>query len=92
MINALKSDELVKRVGGPFRLTALVHRRLRELVEGARPLVEPRDKTLVEIAVEEIDQGKIVIDYEKSEGIHQISEDGLVENDDISNTKIEEDL
>ncbi len=41
MIEALKSEELIRKVGGQFKLTALIQRRLRELViDGARPLVE----------------------------------------------------
>lgn len=69
MIKALKNDELVKRIGGQFRLSALVQRRLKELVEGARPLVEPKGKTFIEIAIEEIDEGKIAIDYDQTEGL-----------------------
>ena len=69
MIEILKSDELAKRVGGTFRLTALIQRRLKELIEGARPLVNPTGKNLVEIAVHEIMEEKVIIDYEKSEGI-----------------------
>jgi len=69
MIEALKSDELVKKIGGPFRLTALLQRRLKELIEGARPLVETDGKTLIEIAVAEISEGKVIIDYEKSTGM-----------------------
>ena len=64
MINALKSDELIKKVGGPFRLTALVQRRLKELIEGARPLVSTEGKNLIQVAVEEIAENKIAIDYE----------------------------
>ncbi len=66
MIDALKSDEVVKKVGGQFRLTALVQRRLKELIEGARPLVEVEGKTLVEITIEEILRDKITIDYERT--------------------------
>jgi len=66
MIEALKSDEVVKKVGGQFRLTALVQRRLKELIEGARPLVEVEGKTLVEITIEEILRDKIAIDYERT--------------------------
>ena len=69
MIEALKNDELIKRVGGAFRLTALVQRRLKELIEGARPMIDTQGKTLVEVAVEEIAEGKVVIDYERSEGL-----------------------
>ena len=66
MIDALKSDEVVKKVGGQFRLTALVQRRLKELIEGARPLVETEGKTLIEIAILEILQDKIAIDYDRT--------------------------
>ena len=69
MIEALKDDELVKRVGGMFRLTALIQRRLKELIEGSRPLVDGHGKTVVEIAIQEIYEGKVVIDYEKSDSI-----------------------
>jgi len=67
MIEAIKDDELAKKVGGVFRLTALVQRRLKELIEGSRPLVDPQGKNLVEIAIQEIDEGKVIIDYEKTE-------------------------
>jgi DNA-directed RNA polymerase subunit omega len=68
MIEALKNDALVKRIGGAFRLTALVQRRLKELVEGSRPLIETTpEMTLVEIAVGEIMQEKIAIDYPHSD-------------------------
>jgi len=66
MIQALKSDKLVRQVGGSFRLTALIQRRLKELIDGARPMVDPHGKTYVEIAIAEIDAGKIKIDYEKT--------------------------
>ena len=40
MIEALKSDEIVNKVGGRFKLTALIQKRMLELMDGARPLVE----------------------------------------------------
>jgi len=67
MIEALKSEKLVKNVGGPFRLTALIQRRLKELIEGARPLVDTQGKNMVEIAIQEVAEGKVVIDYDKCE-------------------------
>lgn len=66
MIEALKSDEIVNKVGGRFKLTALIQRRMLELMDGARPLVEPDDMTDLEIVVQEILQDKIAIDYEES--------------------------
>ncbi len=67
MIEALKSDEIVNRLGGRFKLTALIQRRLKELIiDGARPLVERRNRTDLEIVVQEIVEGKIVPDYSET--------------------------
>ncbi len=67
MIEALKSDEIVQKVGGRFKLTALIQKRMLELMDGARPLVEtPGHMTPLEVAIQEILQDKIAIDYEAS--------------------------
>ncbi len=67
MIEALKSDEIVNKVGGRFKLTALIQKRMIELMDGARPLIE-RDNgmTDLEVVIQEILQDKITIDYEAS--------------------------
>ena len=66
MIEALKSDEIVNKVGGRFKLTALIQKRMLELMDGARPLVERGDLTDLEVVIQEILQDKIAIDYEGS--------------------------
>lgn len=67
MIEALRSDEIVKKLGGRFKLTALIQRRLRELiVDGARPLVERQGRTDLEVIIEEILQDKITPDYSET--------------------------
>jgi DNA-directed RNA polymerase subunit omega len=66
MIEALKSDEVVNKVGGRFKLTALIQKRMFELMEGARPLVERGNLTDLEVVIQEILQDKITIDYEAS--------------------------
>ncbi|MGF1634145.1 MAG: DNA-directed RNA polymerase subunit omega [Phycisphaerae bacterium] len=67
MIEALKSDEIVNKVGGRFKLTSLIQKRMVELMDGARPLVErTREMTDLEVVVQEILQDKIAIDYEAS--------------------------
>ncbi len=66
MIEALKSDEIVNKVGGRFKLTALIQKRMFELMEGARPLVEREGMTDLEVVIQEILQDKIAIDYEAS--------------------------
>ena len=63
MIEELKSDEIIKKVGGRFKLTALVQRRLGELMQGARPLIENTEgRTAMEIVIQEILQDKIAAD------------------------------
>ena len=66
MIEALKSDEIVHKVGGRFKLTALIQKRMLELMDGARPLVERENMTDLEVVIQEILQDKIAIDYEGS--------------------------
>ena len=66
MIDALKSDEIVNKVGGRFKLTALIQKRMLELMDGARPLVERGNMTDLELVIQEILQDKIAIDYEQS--------------------------
>ncbi len=66
MIKGLRSDDIVDKVGGRFKLTALIQKRWLELMQGARPMVEPGDLTPMEVVVEEILQGKLTVDYEAS--------------------------
>ena len=70
MIEALKSDEIVRKMGGRFKLTALIQRRLRELIiDGSRPRVERNGRTDLEIVIEEIMQNKIEYYFpEKDDG------------------------
>lgn len=71
MIEALLSDDIVEAMGGRFKLTALIQRRLEEIIAGARPLVDRetadgRVLTNIELVIEEIRQQKITIDWEAS--------------------------
>jgi len=66
MIEALKSDEIVDKLGGRFKLTTLVQRRWAELMQGARPLVEREGRSDLELAIEEVLQGKITLEFEGS--------------------------
>jgi len=66
MIEALKSDAIVHKMGGRFKLTALIQKRMLELMDGARPLVDRGGMTDLEVVIQEILQDKITIDYEES--------------------------
>ncbi len=61
MIEALKSDEVCNKVGGRFKLTTLIQHRWKELMNGARPLIDRNGKSDLEVVVEEILQNKITI-------------------------------
>ncbi|MBM4107574.1 MAG: DNA-directed RNA polymerase subunit omega [Phycisphaerae bacterium] len=62
MIEALKSDAIVDKVGGRFKLCSLIQRRLVQLMEGARPLVDRDGRSDLEIVIEEILQDKITLE------------------------------
>ncbi len=63
MLEDLKSTEIVNKVGGRFKLTALVQKRLNELLRGARPLIEDTEgRKQLGIVIQEILQDKIAID------------------------------
>ena len=59
MIEAFRNDEIVNKVGGRFRLAALIQRRWIQLMQGARPMVERKGLTDIEVVVKEILEGKI---------------------------------
>jgi DNA-directed RNA polymerase subunit K/omega len=52
-------EELAKLVGGRFRLSALLQKRVRELTLGAPPLTETVHRDPVMTAIEELRAGKI---------------------------------
>lgn len=67
MIEALRSDEIVRKCGGRFKLTALIQHRLREIIiDGARPLVDRDGRTDLEVVIAEIMEDKITSDYSSS--------------------------
>ena len=61
MIPELRDDVLINKFGGRFRLTAVIQKRWRQLLQGARPMVEPEGLTELEVVVKELVEGKIVI-------------------------------
>ena len=63
MIEELKNTDIVNKVGGRFKLSALIQKRMLELMEGGRPLIEDIEgMTQMEIVVQEIKQDKITLD------------------------------
>jgi DNA-directed RNA polymerase subunit omega len=70
MIEELKNTELINKIGGRFRLTALVQKRLREILEGSRPLIDDIEgMSQLEIVIQEILQDKIAVDDGTTESL-----------------------
>ena len=62
MIDALKEEEIVNKVGGRFKLSTLIQKRLAAINAGARPLVDIDTEVKMEVVVQEILQDKIYLD------------------------------
>lgn len=75
MIESLKDDRVINQLGGRFKFTALVQHRIRELMEGARPLVERHGRTDFEVAVQEIVEGKITLEMTDADGQDESGDD-----------------
>jgi DNA-directed RNA polymerase subunit omega len=62
MLEELKEEAIVNKVGGRFKLSALIQKRLKALQKGARPLVKVRGDDKLTIVIQEIMQDKIYLD------------------------------
>jgi DNA-directed RNA polymerase subunit omega len=64
MIEELREEEIVKKIGGRFKLSTLIQKRLVQLNAGARPLVDTKTDNKMQIVIHEILQDKIYLDTE----------------------------
>ncbi|MBX7071910.1 MAG: DNA-directed RNA polymerase subunit omega [Pirellulales bacterium] len=62
MLEDLKEESIVNKVGGRFKLSTLIQKRLVALNAGARPLVEANTSDKMQIVIQEIIQDKIFLD------------------------------
>jgi DNA-directed RNA polymerase subunit omega len=62
MLEELKEEAIVKKVGGRFKLSTLIQKRLVQLNAGSRPLVEMDTQDKMKIVLQEILQDKIYLD------------------------------
>jgi DNA-directed RNA polymerase subunit omega len=62
MIDDLREEEIVNKVGGRFKLSTLIQKRLVALNAGGRPLVDIDSNDKMQIVIEEIKQNKIYLD------------------------------
>ncbi len=62
MIEEFRNEDIVLKVGGHFKLAALIQRRWLEFIQGARPMVDSKGLTEMEVIVREIMEDKIVLE------------------------------
>ncbi len=62
MLDELKEEEIVNKVGGRFKLSTLIQKRLVQLNQGSRPLVKMRPADRMQVVLQEIMQDKIYLD------------------------------
>jgi len=65
MMDDTLPQQLVKAIGGSFRSTALLQKRVRELVRGQKPLFDTRERNYIRIALEELRRGLIELVQEE---------------------------
>ncbi len=62
MIDEQKEEEIVNKVGGRFKLSTLIQKRMIALNQGARALVNDRGMDKMTVVIQEIMQEKIFLD------------------------------
>ncbi len=62
MLDDFREDDIVRKVGGRFKLSTLVQKRMVALNRGAQALVDLPTRDLMEIVIAEVKQDKIYLD------------------------------
>ncbi len=62
MYDELKEEGIVNKVGGRFKLSTLIQKRMIMLNTGSRPLVDIRGGDKMQVVIQEILQDKIYLD------------------------------
>ena len=80
MIDELKEEEIVNKVGGRFKLSTLIQKRMIALNQGARALVDGRGVDKMTMVIQEIMQDKIYLDMsgklQTNEATEEMEADG----------------
>ncbi len=69
MYDELKEEGIVRKVGGRFKLSTLIQKRMVQLNQGARPLIHTTKDDKMAIVLQEILQDKIYLDSSNEVGI-----------------------
>jgi DNA-directed RNA polymerase subunit omega len=72
MLEELKEEEIVNKVGGRFKLSTLIQKRLVQLNQGSRALVNVDTHDKMSIVLQEIVQDKIMLNMDRE--IEQVAD------------------
>jgi DNA-directed RNA polymerase subunit omega len=67
MHDELKEEAIVNKVGGRFKLSTLIQKRMVALNTGARPLVEVKGGDKMAVVIQEILQDKIFLEAQNAD-------------------------
>ena len=70
-----KIQEAQERFGGSFAMTSILQKRVRELVQGARPLVETTETRPIDIALEELLKNRLQLEYYERDALPEAPRD-----------------
>ena len=73
MIDELREEAIVNKVGGRFKLSTLIQKRLVALNAGARPLISDKVANKMEIVIQEILQDKIFLDAQMNVQVTEVT-------------------
>ena len=82
MYDELKEEEIVRKVGGRFKLSTLIQKRMVQLSQGARPLIDTNTEDKMAIVLQEILQDKIYLD--SSDEVKQTDSPDLAETPQLN--------
>jgi DNA-directed RNA polymerase subunit omega len=89
MLEELKEEGIVNKVGGRFKLSTLIQKRMIALNQGARPLVDLRSGNKMEIVIQEIKQDKIFLDMSGNVQTRDVADDVFEEGGTVDLTQPE---
>jgi DNA-directed RNA polymerase subunit omega len=76
MLDELREEGIVNKVGGRFKLSTLIQKRLVQLNAGARPLVNLNTNDKMKVVIHEILEDKVYLDSESNVRIGKRPEAG----------------
>lgn len=82
MYDELKEEEIVRKVGGRFKLSTLIQKRLVQLSQGARPLIDTKLEDKMAIVLQEIIHDRIFLD--SSDEVRQSASPDLTETPQLN--------